>query len=420
MPAITISKRTVDAAAPGDKDTFLWDTALSGFGLKITPAGAKVYLCQYRTGGRGTPTKRVTIGRHGEPWTPDQARRKAKAILGNVAGGNDPAAEKRAEREQRKQEAVSERSLEAVGKRWIKHQEREGKRSAEEVRRSFERHVYPEIGARAVETIAKADAHRIYERLADAGHAPMGHQLVRNLKALLSYAVERDLITVNPLLRIKLPKLESRERVLIAFHPEREPDPAELMVIWNAADQLAEPQRTWVKVAILIGQREDEIAGMQRTELDGSLWRIPKERHKGKRGHDVTLPPAALALIEVLPKGSDYVFAGRGGRPIGDFSGIKADLDTAILKAARELDPEAKPLPGWRWHDLRRTCGSWIEEEFGLEVQKAVLGHAMGDRLAQTYARGSGYRRKKAALEAWCNYVTGAERGNVIALRGAR
>ena len=45
----------------------------------------------------------------------------------------------------------------------------------------------------------------------------MGHQLCRNLKALLSYAVERDLIPVNPLLRIKLPKLESRERVLIAL-----------------------------------------------------------------------------------------------------------------------------------------------------------------------------------------------------------
>jgi integrase len=254
----------------------------------------------------------------------------------------------------------------------------------------------------------------------------MGHQLIRNLKALLSYAVEHDLIPVNPLLRIKLPKLESRARVLIAFHPDREPDPAELMAVWQAADQLAEPQRSWVKTMILTGQREDEIAGMQWSELDGNLWRIPAARHKGKRGHDVPLPPAAMALIEGLPKErrvgdqtvpNEYVFAGRGGRPIGDFSGIKAAIDAASLKAARELDPEAKPQPGWRWHDLRRTCGSWLEEEFGLEVQKAVLGHAMGDKLAQTYARGSGYRRRKAALAAWCDYVTGAERGKVLEFR---
>jgi integrase len=405
MPAITISKRTVDQAKPGERDLFLWDQTLPGFGLKVTPAGARVYIVQYRTGGRGSPTKRVTIGRHGAPWAPEQARRKAKAILGDVAGGADPAAEKRAEKEAKKREAVEERSLEAVGERWFNYQRREGKRSADEVERSFKRHVHTKLGARAIETITRADARSIYERLADAGHAPMGHQLIRNLKSLMSYAVECDLIPVNPLLRIKLPKLESRDRVLIAFHPDREPDPAELLAVWQAADQLAEPQRSWIKVMILTGQREDEIAGMTWTELDGCLWRIPAARHKGKRGHDVPLPPAVMALIEALPRESDYVFAGRGGRPIGGFSGIKAKTD------------EISGVTGWRWHDLRRTCGSFIEEEFGLEVQKAVLGHAMGDKLAQTYARGSGYRRKKAALAVWCDYVTGAERGKVLEFR---
>ena len=51
-----LTKRTVDAQRSGDKDTYLWDAghsdALSGFGLKVTPAGRKVYLIQYRPGGR--------------------------------------------------------------------------------------------------------------------------------------------------------------------------------------------------------------------------------------------------------------------------------------------------------------------------------------------------------------------------------
>jgi hypothetical protein len=80
MPAIT--KRAVDEAKPSEKggklkDAFVWDSgknALKGFGLKVTPAGAKVYIVQYRTGGRGTPTKCVTIGRHGSPWTTETAR----------------------------------------------------------------------------------------------------------------------------------------------------------------------------------------------------------------------------------------------------------------------------------------------------------------------------------------------------------
>ena len=60
-----ITKRTVDAAQANGADQFLWDSDLKGFGLKVTPAGNKVYILQYRKGGRGTPTKRVTIGRHG-------------------------------------------------------------------------------------------------------------------------------------------------------------------------------------------------------------------------------------------------------------------------------------------------------------------------------------------------------------------
>jgi integrase len=410
MPVIT--KRVVDTTTPGGKDAFLWDDKLTGFGLKVTPAGAKVYLCQYRTGGRGTPTKRVTIGRHGSPWTPEQARDRAKAILGKVANGGDPAAEKRAEKAARKQPSFDDgRALETVATRWFNDMRRHGKRSADEVERSFRRHVYPELGARRIETIAKADSHELYERLADAGHAPMGHQLCRNLKALLSFAVERELIPLNPLLRIKLPQLESRKRVLIDFHPEEDPDPAELVAVWRAADQLREPRHTYVKVLVLTLAREDEVAGMLYAELDDGLWRLPAERHKGKRGYDVPLPTQALRLIEALPKErevgdrmipNEYVFTGRGGRPIGDFSGLKAELD------------QLSGVKNWRLHDLRRSGSSWIEEEFGGEVMHAALGHSLGGRLAKTYARGPGYRRKKRALQAWADFVTGAAVGSNV------
>jgi hypothetical protein len=71
-----ITKRAVDAVQPSGADQFLWDSDLKGFGLKVTPAGSKVYILQYRKGGRGTPTKRVTLGRHGA-LTPEQARKEA-------------------------------------------------------------------------------------------------------------------------------------------------------------------------------------------------------------------------------------------------------------------------------------------------------------------------------------------------------
>ena len=67
-----ITKRMVDATEPGENDLFVWDTDLKGFGLKVSPAGSKVYLIQYRLGGREARTQRYTIGKHGSPWTPDR------------------------------------------------------------------------------------------------------------------------------------------------------------------------------------------------------------------------------------------------------------------------------------------------------------------------------------------------------------
>ena len=60
-----ITKEAVDALRPTTRDVYLWDRQLAGFGLKVTPAGRKVYLLQYRLGGRAGRKKRLTLGVHG-------------------------------------------------------------------------------------------------------------------------------------------------------------------------------------------------------------------------------------------------------------------------------------------------------------------------------------------------------------------
>ncbi len=56
MPSCKLTKRTIDALpSPSSVDTIWWDQDLKGFGLKVTPAGRKVFLVQYRPAGdRGT------------------------------------------------------------------------------------------------------------------------------------------------------------------------------------------------------------------------------------------------------------------------------------------------------------------------------------------------------------------------------
>src|SRR5215213_3799011 len=102
MAALT--KRTIDATKPdGSGDRFVWDDEVKGFGLRMRSSGHKSFVFQFRIGGRGGSSHRLTIGDYGAV-TPDQARRQAKHLAGAVAQGRNPAIEREAEKR-----AVAER-----------------------------------------------------------------------------------------------------------------------------------------------------------------------------------------------------------------------------------------------------------------------------------------------------------------------
>jgi len=92
-----ITKRAVDNFnAESNRRVRLWDSELKGFCLQAYPTGRKVYVVGYSFGNR---YRWITIGKHGDPWTPDSAREKAKSILGEIANGADPGAKKLEARE---------------------------------------------------------------------------------------------------------------------------------------------------------------------------------------------------------------------------------------------------------------------------------------------------------------------------------
>jgi hypothetical protein len=88
-----IGQRDIKALGP---DQTIWDSGVSGFGVRRQRSDARMYFIFYRTAeGR---QRWHTIGRHGAPWTPELARNEAVKILGQVAEGNDPAADKQSKR----------------------------------------------------------------------------------------------------------------------------------------------------------------------------------------------------------------------------------------------------------------------------------------------------------------------------------
>jgi hypothetical protein len=92
-----ITKRTVDCArAPVVGETRIWDTEVRGFFLRVYPSGRKVYALKCRVGGR---QHIHTLGVHGSPLTPDQARAAAAEALRRAKNGEDPSAAKKAAKE---------------------------------------------------------------------------------------------------------------------------------------------------------------------------------------------------------------------------------------------------------------------------------------------------------------------------------
>jgi hypothetical protein len=84
MTGQRITKRTLVSLKANSTEFTLWDSAVSGFGVRVRSTGAMSYVVVYRAGsGRGAPVRRYTIAAVGK-ITPERARSRAKAILGSV------------------------------------------------------------------------------------------------------------------------------------------------------------------------------------------------------------------------------------------------------------------------------------------------------------------------------------------------
>jgi hypothetical protein len=137
-----ITKRSVDATGPRGKEFFIWDEELKGFGLRVYPSGRKMYLAQFRAGGR---LRRVNIGLHGA-LTPDAARSEAMKHLSEVRLGGNPADD----RDRRK----ASPTVKEFGQRFLnEHVASHCKPTTQaEYKRSVELFINPKIGAIASST----------------------------------------------------------------------------------------------------------------------------------------------------------------------------------------------------------------------------------------------------------------------------
>ena len=352
-----LTKTVIDGLQAGPKDFICWDTELRGFGCKVTPAGKKVFIVQYRIGGRGSRVRKFTIGAYG-PVTPQKAREQARSLLGLVAQGRDPQADKIASRKKLASDHVDD-----LFERFCERHASK-RRSVREVRRIFENDVREHIGNRSVHTIKKRDLVEILHAVEDRGAHIMANRVLAAMRKFFNWLVSQAVLEASPCAGIGAPTAErSRNRVLTDD---------ELGRVLKAAQLLDYPFGVIVQLLAHTGQRRDEVAGMRWSELDleKRLWTLPGVRTKNARAHDVALTPQVVELIEgCRPRSVGQVVASLSAeRPFQGWSKAKAALD------------QKAQVSGWRLHDLRRTMVTYMAARAGVaqHVSDRILNHKSG------------------------------------------
>ena len=193
-----------------------------GLGVKITPAGSKIFILQKSVQGR---LKRVTLGRYGD-MSLEAARKLARRLNGEIAQGRDPIADARAAREEKDRRERSEKMVSDLWDRyWLEIVSTENRpRTATEKRYMWHSRIEPRIGALKIKDVTSEDAGALVRealRVDDEGRIVSGRAAAGNVYRLLHHMFGKALAwgmrpreLGNPLETVTEPKVARRERLL--------------------------------------------------------------------------------------------------------------------------------------------------------------------------------------------------------------
>nr|WP_280863897.1 integrase arm-type DNA-binding domain-containing protein [Falsiroseomonas frigidaquae] len=408
---------------PNEGRVEIRDTVAPGLVLRITSGGVMTWSLRTRTAdGRQTRPKLGTY----PALSLSDARKAATAMLGAVQKGRDPVQEKREARAARvrlvaaQASTVAARLAEWQAARLADPSEPWSAKYAAEIARACNQAIIPKLGALQLDQTTREQWTRLIAawrravvqpkaKPVEGTRRPAGAPardgagaaafLYRTVSAFLNFAEAHGWVPL-PLLPRKgasviAPPPAARARVL---------SEAELVAIWRAADREPPKLRAFVRLLILTGAREAEVAEISAGEVDlaAGRWTIPGARTKNGIGYTLPLSPLALAELRAVwpaeaPDPADRLLGRSAARGFQGFGRLKIRMDAATR------------VTGWRWHDIRRTARTGMTR-LGVprDHAEAAINHISGrTQLERTYDRHDYAPEVLAALATWQAHVAG-------------
>ena len=356
----TITDAVVEALAPG-RDRVIWDRALTGFGVRVYPSGARVYVVQTR-GPAGT--KRATLGRHGVIGAAE-ARRRAAIAIARARAGEDPA--------QPRAQKPTGPALASLAERYLREHVavRCKPSTAAQYRLAIERHILPALGHLPVAAIGRGDVADLQHSLRD--RPAMANLVVATLARLIDQARAWGAPSegTNPCRSAQKYRAGRRERFLTD---------AEFRRLGHALDELEATGRisphaaAAIRLLMLTGCRRNEILTLRWEDVHlGARELRLRDSKTGPR--TVSLSPEAADVLAAIPRLPHNPWVVPGTRPGARLSSIFEPW--ARVRARAGLDDV-------RIHDLRH---SYASRALALGESLPVIAKLLGHAQIQTTAR---------------------------------
>ena len=356
MPKIT--RRTVDALKPHERERVVWDDDLKGFGVRVHPSGRKVFIVKTRYRGR---VIKMTIGPEGAV-SPAYARVRAAEIITDARAGKKPAG--------RRSDGPT---MSDLGKRFLEEYVPVHCKAstAEEYRRSIKLFIDPRIGKLRVPDVQRSNIAALHH---DMRETP--YQANRTLGVLSKIFNLAELWELrpdgsNPCRHVKRFKEEKRERFLSdeeyrrlgAALREIEQDGSETAAVIAA-----------IRLLMLTRCRLSEIQKLRwkHVDLDTGELRLPETKTGAKVVH---LGGPAIAVLRALDRPEDNPWVNAGRKPGSHLTDLQHPWRRIRARAG---------LDDVRIHDLRHRFASG-----GLLVGEGLpmIGKLLGHTQVQTTAR---------------------------------
>lgn len=359
---------------PGKDQSFFRDETLKGFALRITSGGVKSFIVETRINGK---VKRVTLGKYGN-ITAEEARKQAKSLLGSVAKGDDPIAEKKTQR-------VNAMPLKQVLSDYLKARKDLKPRTLTDYHAVLHE-VVPDWLDKPITKITREMIAKRHSQHGTTNSKARANNAMRVLRALFNFAMYeyqtgdgQPIIVVNPVKYLSHTRgwfRVDRKQTVIKPH--------QLAAWYQGVIQLVEgePYRNallWHDYFLLLlftGMRKTEAASLHWDDIDLKSKTITLQDTKNREVHTLPMSDFIYELLErrSRQKTCEFIF------PADSKTGYIYEPKKAVLKVA-ELSGVSFTL-----HDLRRTFATIAE---GLDLPayalKRLLNHKMNNDVTAGY-----------------------------------